>query len=606
MKHLIKYCGGCIVQLLLVTMAGAQTGITRIEYYIDRDPGYGKGKSVNFTAGTDLSNVTLNINPSTLSTRVHVLGIRARDASGAWSADNKWLFAKPYPATAKPGTAPNIKAVEYYIDQDPGYGKGIPVAISAANSLANINLVVNVSGLTAGDHTLFVRSQDVKNSWSLDNVFTFSVDTAVPSPSIVVTGIARKKLCQQDSVDVSYQAAGNFRPGNIFNVVLSDPAGEFRTRTIIGSYTGTGNSIIKCSIPAGLTAGTQYKIRIESTSPVITGLTAIDSIKISTLPLPVITPADTITIAQGDSIKLATTAKYKSYLWSNAAKTSTIEANTFGSYTVKVTDNNGCSAISAPVLVNVTPVITLSGPAARLCPGIPVTLISSPANNYLWNTGDTTQSITTNAGGSYYVVVNGGGQGNTSAAVDVSYRSCGNPGTLSSSDITPVSATLSWGKVSCAQNYEVRYRPSGTIAWSTLSTNDIAGFYSLGGLSASTTYEWQVRTVCSDSFSIAGKYSSIDSFTTSNAGFAASALRPSPGFTATLYPNPAAHNATLQVTGSNKKVSVVITDIAGKVLWRGDKINPSTSLPVDAFSAGTYLVIIKDNVHRQILKLVKK
>ena len=61
-----------------------------------------------------------------------LLGIRAKDENGAWSQDNKWLFAKPYPSdTTKAGTAPDLKQVEYYIDKDPGYGKGVPVAIDS-------------------------------------------------------------------------------------------------------------------------------------------------------------------------------------------------------------------------------------------------------------------------------------------------------------------------------------------------------------------------------------------------------------------------------------------------------------------------------------------
>ena len=48
MKQLIKCCGGCIVNLLWVTVLIAQPGISRIEYYIDKDPGYDNGISIEF------------------------------------------------------------------------------------------------------------------------------------------------------------------------------------------------------------------------------------------------------------------------------------------------------------------------------------------------------------------------------------------------------------------------------------------------------------------------------------------------------------------------------------------------------------------------------
>ncbi|KAI9428574.1 hypothetical protein F5148DRAFT_1317556, partial [Russula earlei] len=52
---------------------------------------------------------------------------------------------------------------------------------------------------------------------------------------------------------------GCFDPANVFNVYLSNSTGSFATRTLIGSYTGFF-----------ATAGTGYKIEVESTSPVVT------------------------------------------------------------------------------------------------------------------------------------------------------------------------------------------------------------------------------------------------------------------------------------------------------------------------------------------------
>ncbi len=36
-----------------------------------------------------------------LNQGVHIVGIRSRDANGAWSIDNKWLFLKPYSNTGR-------------------------------------------------------------------------------------------------------------------------------------------------------------------------------------------------------------------------------------------------------------------------------------------------------------------------------------------------------------------------------------------------------------------------------------------------------------------------------------------------------------------------
>ncbi|MFI5164263.1 MAG: hypothetical protein ACHQHP_03340, partial [Bacteroidia bacterium] len=49
-----------------------------------------------------------------------------------------------------------IDSAEYFIDTDPGIGKGIPAAIPHGDSI-NGNLSVNTNGITSGFHNLFFR-----------------------------------------------------------------------------------------------------------------------------------------------------------------------------------------------------------------------------------------------------------------------------------------------------------------------------------------------------------------------------------------------------------------------------------------------------------------
>ncbi|MFD2515768.1 M4 family metallopeptidase [Pontibacter locisalis] len=89
---------------------------------------------------------------------------------------------------------------------------------------------------------------------------------------------------------------------------------------------------------------------------------------------------------------------------------------------------------------------------------------------------------------------------------------CAVPGSLSASNVGTTSATLSWGAVSGASSYSVRFRPTGTTTWTTGSVTSTSA--NATGLSASTPYEFQVSTVCSGSSSA---YSSSATFTTSAA-----------------------------------------------------------------------------------------
>ncbi len=105
------------------------------------------------------------------------------------------------------------------------------------------------------------------------------------------------------------------------------------------------------------------------------------------------------------------------YLWSDASGTTAtflnLQSNTLGvgthTYTATVTDEIGCSAVSEPFTIIVHPnpnAFIYSNPSSTPCEGSPIDLIiSSPAPDfsYYWNTGETSEQITTAEAGIYYV-----------------------------------------------------------------------------------------------------------------------------------------------------------------------------------------------------------
>ncbi len=122
---------------------------------------------------------------------------------------------------------------------------------------------------------------------------------------------------------------------------------------------------------------------------------------------PIITPSGSTTFCQGDSVTL-TSSQAPFYLWSTTATTQSITVHASGNYSVTITDSNGCTASSSPMLVVVhdlpTPIITVTGSLA-LCQGDSVVLTASQDSLYLWSTGSSSQSITVNSTGSYLVTV---------------------------------------------------------------------------------------------------------------------------------------------------------------------------------------------------------
>jgi hypothetical protein len=74
---------------------------------------------------------------------------------------------------------------------------------------------------------------------------------------------------------------------------------------------------------------------------------------------------------------------------------------------------------------------------------------------------------------------------------------CNVPFGLNASNITSSSATISWTAVSGALNYDVSYKLNTTSTWTTAATGTTALSVNLSGLTASSLYDYRVRTNCS-------------------------------------------------------------------------------------------------------------
>jgi hypothetical protein len=100
----------CVLTLLLMSakmvsgQSGTSANITRIEYYIDNDPGVGNATAVTIIPSVDIEDATIPFNPNVLSEGIHRVYVRARNANGNWSLSNFALFFKPY------GTIPGSTA----------------------------------------------------------------------------------------------------------------------------------------------------------------------------------------------------------------------------------------------------------------------------------------------------------------------------------------------------------------------------------------------------------------------------------------------------------------------------------------------------------------
>jgi trimeric autotransporter adhesin len=138
----------------------------------------------------------------------------------------------------------------------------------------------------------------------------------------------------------------------------------------------------------------------------IYGCTASKSLKIVEIPLPK-------TTIKGDSIILNATptildagAGFTTYLWNNGVKTQSVTITQSGTYTVTVTNTNGCSSTASFVCkaLNFIKPDILGKDKICLSEATKLTLNQS-FDTYLWSDGNTTSSISVTKGGLYYVTV---------------------------------------------------------------------------------------------------------------------------------------------------------------------------------------------------------
>ncbi len=99
---------------------------------------------------------------------------------------------------------------------------------------------------------------------------------------------------------------------------------------------------------------------------------------------PTINASGSDTICQGSSITLDAGSGFNTYNWSNGNTTQTIIVNTAGTFSVDVSDVNGCTGISNSVITTVadTPVCSINVVPSNVCSG--QSLIASATGDTLW------------------------------------------------------------------------------------------------------------------------------------------------------------------------------------------------------------------------------
>lgn len=238
--------------------------------------------------------------------------------------------------------------------------------------------------------------------------------TVNPKPNATITAGGSTTLCSGQTVTLSAPAGGS-------------------------SYLWSPTAQTGSSITTG-TAGTYYVTVTNSAG--CTSTSSATTVSVNSNPTATITASGSTNVCYGSDV-LLTAMGGGTYLWSTGATGSSISASSAGSYTVIVTNTNGCTTVSSPVQVTVQPevipLISAGGPTT-FQQGQSVTLTASGGVTYVWNpNGETTSSITVSTAGTYSVTAyNANGCYGTSAPVTVTV----NQVTAPPATITAIGGTL--------------------------------------------------------------------------------------------------------------------------------------------------------------------
>lgn len=277
------------------------------------------------------------------------------------------------------------------------------------------------------------------------------------------------------------------------------------------------------------------------------------------------------------------------YLWSTTDITQTIVVSATGTYTVTVTDINGCTGTDViSVTIHPTPNVSANVTAADICAGTSVTFTGGGAASYVWTGGVTDGVPFTPTATNTYTVTGTDGNGCTStASVIVSVNQL--PTVLYVETQTFV--CINWPPFTLTPGTPAGGTYSGVAVTGNTFAPATAG---AGAFVITYTYTDGNGCVNTDTSTITVDLCS---------GIAQSGVEAS----LEIFPNPATNHLTIDFGSHRKKVEVTISDITGKIIYAATARETQTlEVNTKDFAEGVYIVAIRDEENGLVVRKVVK
>lgn len=404
----IALSGGAITQQVSGGNNGLVTG-NALSNILNKFPANGATKGGSGSSGQTIS--TFNIvardtaicNSGTVTLSVSLAGVIPSGTALTWYDA---AVAGNVVGSGTSFTTPLLTSTTtYYVGACPGFYR-VPINVNVDGSFSSTLTASNATCSTGGGVTVALTGGTAAFTYTWSNGATSATLTNVPAATYTLTVTDAGGCSTTSTATVNASSAinvNNITPtnltcfGNSTGVVDISPSGGQTPYTYVWSNGTTGANSI-----SGLSANT-YTVTVTDAS----GCTSTTTATI-TEPLTIATPTFAITPASCGNSNGAVTATSNggtgilTYMWSNGATGQTATNLSATTYTLSVTDNNGCSKTNSTTIGNSGGLTTTSSISSSIqCSGgtgaatVTATGGSSPFT-FNWSNGiiATTDSLT--------------------------------------------------------------------------------------------------------------------------------------------------------------------------------------------------------------------
>jgi hypothetical protein len=269
----------------------------------------------------------------------------------------------------------NIQSAEYFVDVIGQHGEG--KSMSAVDSIFNsqieeVTANLSIAGLSEGQHTLYVRGQDVSGKWGAIVSLSFIVDRLAPTiedvkikypnnqiaarrnQTIHISALIRETTTRLDSTQILLKAAEVDSNSSTGYIMVDNGTGGDKVAkdgiytallTVTSSVSGNFIFIIEASDIVPNTSQVSSNIILDNTTPVFVGLISLD-------PDINYTNGETILLlATFDASGYKVTCDFSAIDVTYVKNAETVEDNGDGTYTIRYTISHKNSRINGRYII---------------------------------------------------------------------------------------------------------------------------------------------------------------------------------------------------------------------------------------------------------------